>query len=148
MDDMDCSNNSSLVLKITGLDSGGFSYLVTGDTESERWGSINRYFGKYLQAEVLAAPHHGARTGANAETLLLVQPHTVLISAGVDNAYGHPYGVAVQAYSRVASQVYSTNSAPEGGCLFTRRGPNGFETRLVRHVNREDLASAAGAGER
>ncbi len=48
MDDMDCSNNSSIVMKITGLDPSGFSYLVTGDTEKERWDSINRHFGAAL----------------------------------------------------------------------------------------------------
>ena len=100
MDDKDSSNNSSIVLKLVGLDQNGFSYLITGDTESERWDNINRYFGKYVASDVMAAPHHGARTGLNARTLLLVNPNTVLISAGVDNSYGHPYGVAVQAYQQ------------------------------------------------
>src|SRR5258706_192203 len=36
MDDMDSSNNSSIVLKLVGLDQNGFSYPITGDTESER----------------------------------------------------------------------------------------------------------------
>ena len=54
MGDMDCSNNSSIVIKITGVDANGFSYLVTGDTEKERWDTINGYFGKALAADVLA----------------------------------------------------------------------------------------------
>jgi beta-lactamase superfamily II metal-dependent hydrolase len=45
MDDMDSSNNSSIVIKITGLERNGFSYLVTGDTEKDRWDGINKYFG-------------------------------------------------------------------------------------------------------
>src|SRR5260370_4775218 len=94
MDDMDSSNNSSIVLKLVGLDQNGFSYLITGDTERERWDNINRYFGKYLAFDVMAAPHHGARTGLNAKTLLLVNPNTVLISARVDNSYRHPNEVA------------------------------------------------------
>ena len=36
IEDMDCSNNCSIVLKVTGRGSGGFSYLITGDTEN-RW---------------------------------------------------------------------------------------------------------------
>lgn len=132
MDDMDSSNNSSIVLKLVGLDQNGFSYLITGDTETERWDSINRYFGKYLASDVMAAPHHGARTGLNAETLLMVNPNTVLISAGVDNSYGHPYGVAVQAYQQVAKHVFGT-IAEEGKCLLTRRIGNDFHTHLVEH---------------
>ena len=132
MDDMDSSNNSSIVLKLVGLDQNGFSYLITGDTESERWDNINRYFGKYLASDVMAAPHHGARTGLNAKTLLLVNPNTVLISAGVDHSYGHPSGVAVQAYQQVAKHVFCT-IAEDGKCLLTRRIGDDFRTHLVQH---------------
>jgi beta-lactamase superfamily II metal-dependent hydrolase len=132
MDDMDSSNNSSIVLKLIGLDQNGFSYLITGDTESERWDSINRYFGKYLASDVMAAAHHGARSGLNARTLILVNPNTVLISAGVDNSYGHPYGVAVQAYQQVAKHVFCT-IAEQGKCLLTRRIGEDFHTHLVQH---------------
>jgi beta-lactamase superfamily II metal-dependent hydrolase len=136
MDDMDSSNNSSIVLKLTGLDQTGFGYLITGDTETQRWDGINRYFGKHLAAEVMAASHHGSRTGVNAKTLLLVNPHTVLISAGVDNSYEHPDGVAVQAYGKIAKQVFSTNADPEGTCFLTRKVNANFETRAVGHFLR------------
>ena len=132
MDDMDNSNNSSIVLKLVGLDQNGFSYLITGDTETERWDNINRYFGKHLASDVMAAPHHGARTGLNPKTLLLVNPNTVLISAGVDNSYGHPYGVAVQAYQQVAKHVFCT-IAENGKCLLTRKISDDFHTHLVQH---------------
>jgi len=132
MDDMDNSNNSSIVLKLVGLDQNGFRYLITGDTETARWDSINRYFGKHLTSDVMAAPHHGARTGLNPKTLLLVNPNTVLISAGVDNSYGHPYGVAVQAYQQVAQHVFCT-IAENGKCLLTRKIGDDFHTHLVQH---------------
>jgi beta-lactamase superfamily II metal-dependent hydrolase len=132
MDDMDNSNNSSIVLRLVGLDQNGFSYLITGDTETERWNNINRFFGRYLASDVIAASHHGARSGLNANTLLLVNPNTLLISAGVDNSYGHPYGVAVQAYQQVAKHVFCT-IAENGMCLLTRRIGNDFHTHLVQH---------------
>lgn len=133
MDDMDSSNNSSIVLKLTGLDATGFTYLITGDTETDRWNNINRYFGTYLASSVMAAPHHGSVTGVNAKTLLLVQPDTVLISAGVDNPYGHPDAAAVKAYSAVAKHVFSTNASPNGCCFLTRRVGNEFQTIPVDH---------------
>ncbi len=135
MDDMDSSNNSSIVLKLTGIDQTGFSYLITGDTETERWDSIGRYFGKYLSTPVMAAAHHGSTNGVNARALLKINPHTVLISAGVDNAYGHPDGAAVKAYKAVAKNVFCTNTPPVGACLFTRRVGDGYETRDVRHFD-------------
>ena len=141
MDDMDSSNNSSIVLKVTGLDETGFSYLITGDTETERWESINRFFGKYLSSPVMAASHHGAHSGVNARTLLHVSPHTVLISAGVDNSYGHPDASAIRVYEKVAKRVYSTH-AGDGTCLFTRRLGQDFDTRLVRHFDRVATAPA------
>jgi beta-lactamase superfamily II metal-dependent hydrolase len=142
MDDMDSSNNSSIVLKLTGLDQTGFSYLITGDTETERWENINRLFGKYLASHVMAAPHHGSVTGVHAGALLSVNPNTVLISAGVDNAYGHPDGAAVKAYQRVAHHVFATNSTSIGTCLFTRRSGQDYETKAVQHSNGNAAANA------
>lgn len=141
IEDMDCSNNSCIVIKVTGLDPAGFTYLVTGDTETDRWDSINRIFGGALRSDVMAASHHGAKSGVNAKTLLLVEPNTVLISAGVNNSYGHPDAAAVQAYSRVAKHVFCTNSG-DGTCLFTRKGANDFETHLVRHPTVAQPAAA------
>ena len=140
MEDMDNSNNSSIVLKVTGLDQTGFAYLITGDTETERWDSINKLFGDSLRSDVLAAPHHGANSGVNVRTLPLVSPNTVLISAGVNNQYGHPDGAAVKVYQMIATHVYSTNATSDGTCLFTRRLGQDFETQLVRHFEK-----AAGA---
>jgi beta-lactamase superfamily II metal-dependent hydrolase len=142
MDDMDSSNNSSIVLKLVGTDATGFSYLVTGDTETDRWDNINKYFAKYLASDVMAASHHGSRNGVNAKTLLSVNPNTVLISAGVDNSYGHPDSVAVNAYQRVAKHVYATNSVEDGSCLFTRRAGQDFETVLVAHSEDASPATA------
>lgn len=130
IEDMDNSNNSSIVLKLTGFGPAGFSYLITGDTENGRWERINALFGGALRSQILAAPHHGSRTGAHAGTILLVEPNTVLISAGVDNQYGHPDPQAVRAYAKVARHVFATNV--EGGVsLYTKASSGDFETLLV-----------------
>lgn len=108
-EDMISSNNSSLVAKIIPKGLGGFRYLVTGDTENDRWESINRIFRGALRAEVMAAPHHGSHHGASAETLRHVQPEVVLVSAGVGNQFGHPHPDAMRLYQSVA-RVYSTHT--------------------------------------
>ena len=134
LEDMDSSNNCSLVLKVTGLDETGFSYLITGDTETGRWERIGAIFGSALRSDKMAASHHGSITGVHAQSLLHISPHTVLISAGHENQYGHPDSAAIKVYAKVAQKVYSTH-VDRGHCLFSRKGPQGFETYLVRHAD-------------
>ncbi len=114
VDDLNCSNNGSIVAKITPKDELGrmldlsFSLLVTGDTENDRWEAINRIYGGELSADVLAAPHHGSKNGINKRTLQLVAPHTVIISCGVENQYGHPDREALDLYRKYATEVWCT----------------------------------------
>jgi beta-lactamase superfamily II metal-dependent hydrolase len=133
IEDMDCSNNCSIVLKLTGLGTRGFSYLITGDTETPRWERINKLFGGALKSHVLAAPHHGSRNATHPASLINIAPHTVLISAGVDSQYGHPHPQALQVYSRVAKHIFSTNM--EGGVsLLTQPGHTELTTTLISSV--------------
>ena len=130
IEDMDSSNNCSIVLLLTGRGDRGFSYLITGDTENPRWDTINRLFGKALKSHVLAAPHHGSKNATHPASLLQIEPHTVLISAGVDNQYGHPHPQALKVYKQVAKRVFSTNM--NGGVsLLTQPGATELTTTLV-----------------
>lgn len=107
-DDYSSSNNCSLVTRITAKNGSGFSYLVTGDTEVARWHSICRYFGHRLNSDVMAAPHHGSRSGIHEDALACVNPFTVLISCGVDNQHDHPHVEALEAFISVEADVYCT----------------------------------------
>lgn len=106
-EDMTSSNNCSLVCKIIERSSGK-SYLVTGDTENTRWQSIVRIFGKSIAADVLDAPHHGSKNGISVEAMALIKPHTVLISAGVGNQYGHPDAEALTLFRAHSQKQYAT----------------------------------------
>jgi beta-lactamase superfamily II metal-dependent hydrolase len=144
IEDMDCSNNCSIVLKLTGRGLRGFSYLITGDTENDRWATIDGLFGDALKAHVLAAAHHGSKNGAHAGSLVHIDPHTVLISAGVDNQYGHPDPHAVRAYKKAAKYVFSTNM--EGGVsLLTQPGATELTTTLVPSQTERLASASAGA---
>lgn len=135
IDDMDSSNNCSIVAAITGLNATGFRYLVTGDTELPRWETINRFFGSSLASDVMSAAHHGSINGVHAGSLLSISPHTVLISAGVDSEYDHPSPAAVAAYAKVATRVYATNAGGQPRCLLTKRsGSNDFTTTVFQHA--------------
>jgi len=134
IEDMDCSNNCSIVLKLNGLGNGGFSYLITGDTEVARWVTIERLFGAALKSHVLAAPHHGSINAVHPASLLRIEPHTILISAGVNNQYGHPSAAAVKVYDRVAKVVWSTNMNG-GGSLLTQPGSAEIVTTFIPSTN-------------
>lgn len=134
LEDMDSSNNCSIVAKITGTDSTGFRYLVTGDTEIDRWETISRLFGTQLAADVMAAAHHGAVSGTYPKALVDIGPDTVLISAGVDNQFDHPRGAALLAYQAVASHVWATNAGGVPNNLFTRCDGASFKTTVFQHA--------------
>lgn len=107
-DDMNSSNNCSLVCKVVEKSTGA-TYLITGDTEVERWDSICRYFGTSLKSHIMAAPHHGSENGVTISVMEYVRPDVVLISAGVDNQYGHPHEYAIGLFTVFAGSHYSTN---------------------------------------
>lgn len=108
-DDMNSSNNCSLVCKVIERSTRA-SYLITGDTENDRWDEIAENFGEDLASDVLDAPHHGSKNGISEEALEFISPDTVIISAGVDNQYGHPDASAVKLFKKIAVNCYSTNT--------------------------------------
>ena len=134
-EDMDLSNNCSIVAKITGTDLSGFRYLATGDTEIDRWETISRLFGNHLAADVMAASHHGAKSGAYPKAVANVAPNTILISAGVDSQYDHPHGAAILVYQALANHVWATNAGENPHNLLTRRNGSDFDTTIFAHAS-------------
>jgi beta-lactamase superfamily II metal-dependent hydrolase len=124
--DMTSSNNCSLVCRIKELATGA-TYLITGDTENDRWESIVALFKDALASDVLAAPHHGSKNGISAATIAAIRPKTVLISAGVDNQYGHPDAEATHLFASYAEHYYST-SYGGGQSLRTQTSPSSVKT--------------------
>lgn len=120
---MNCSNNCSIVAKVSSDNARqGFSYLITGDTENDRWAEINQ-----LRADVMAASHHGSRSGINTDTLELINPAVVLVSAGFNNRYGHPHDEALELFDDVGAEIYSTH---EGTSWRTYRSWRGLTTEV------------------
>jgi len=133
-EDMDSSNNCSIVAKIVGNDADSFRYLATGDTEIDRWETISRLFGDDLGSDVMAASHHGSISGVYPKALLNISPDTVLVSAGVDSQYDHPHGQSILAYQAVANHVWATNAGGVGRNLFTSRHGTDFKTQAFQHA--------------
>ena len=81
------SNNNSVVLR---LEYGNVSFLLNGDIEAFAESYLVRQ-GAPLSSNVMTAPHHGSRSSSTPEFIAAVDPQLILISAGLDNQYGHPH---------------------------------------------------------
>lgn len=103
-------NEASLVLE---LSYGDFCMLLTGDVEGEGEESLYEE-GTLQKCDVLKAAHHGSRNSTTTEFLEAVRPAVTLISAGVDNRYGHPHEETLERLRKNGCSVYSTQ---ENGTL-------------------------------
>ena len=81
------SNESSIVLYIQ---LGKFSILFTGDAGvGEEQLLMESY--QPIEIDILKVGHHGSDTSSSSEFIEWLSPNIALISAGVDNRYGHPH---------------------------------------------------------
>lgn len=82
-------NNNSIGLR---LQYGGFSVLLTGDSENQerRWWLANCPE-LIRDSSVLKLAHHGSHNGLDADWLDLSRPELAVVSLARDNSYGHPH---------------------------------------------------------
>ena len=91
------SNDSSIVALIR---LGDFQFLFTGDASTEVEAAlVNQY--DLSGIDVLKVGHHGSRTSTSHRFVEAVRPSYGLISAGVDNRYGHPHEEVIDALDGV-----------------------------------------------
>ena len=96
------TNNDSVAVR---LNYGDTSVLLTADIEQEaELRLIEERAG--LASTVLKAGHHGSRTSTTQQFLDVVGPTAAVISAGLDNQYGHP---APEVLERLGASVGARN---------------------------------------
>ena len=96
-------NNDSVVGK---LKFGDFKMLITGDIEREVEEEL--IASADISADVLDACHHGSITSCTEDFLGMVNAKVILISAGKNNAYGHPHKKALRNMRLFGSDIYCT----------------------------------------
>lgn len=137
-------NASSCVLRVSGP---GGALLLTGDVENIGRTVLIHGVGAGLRADVLILPHHGARGSVTPALLDHVQPRLALVTAGFNNAHGHPHP-EVLAELR-ARQVPVLNTADLGMIRVAFlpgqgvRVERGYRQQSQRHWSRQ--ASGQGA---
>ena len=128
----DAANNDSLVFRI---ESGGRSFLFTGDVEKEAEEDI-LHLGKWLKSDVLKTPHHGGKTSADEVFFRAVSPDVAVISVGRDNSFGHPHQETLDALEGAA--IYRTDI---DGAIKIKAAEKGLEIKTYKDFMIEKAGS-------
>ncbi|MDQ5950832.1 MAG: competence protein ComEC, partial [Patescibacteria group bacterium] len=98
-------NDASIVLK---LRYGLLDVLLMGDLEEAGERALIDG-GLIAEVEVLKVGHHGSKTSSTSEFIGITRPEISVISAGKNNAYGHPHPLVIERLTQVGSQILRTD---------------------------------------
>ena len=99
------TNDSSIVGKII---YGQTSTLLTGDSPIKIERYLVKKYGAFLQSTVLKAGHHGSKYSSSALFVGTVLPTYSVISAGLNNKYGHPNKETIDTLHKFGSKILDT----------------------------------------
>ncbi|MDO5131851.1 MAG: ComEC/Rec2 family competence protein [Eubacteriales bacterium] len=108
-----------------------FSALLTGDLEGEGEAEMLRYVrqtltkdAEPLRVNLLKAAHHGSRNATSPEFLQCFRPDCVVISAGINNLYGHPHRELLERLQSLLAEasVFRTDLQGEIRMQWRRKG--------------------------
>ena len=119
--DRDVKNWETNTASVVGrLQMGTSTALLTGDSPS----SIEEYLAKIdpkaIDVDILKIGHHGSKTSSSEVFLRAVSPTMGLISAGVDNRYGHPAPIVLDRLKKFKIPWVSTQD--KGTVILTTDG--------------------------
>jgi competence protein ComEC len=108
---------------VTRLDYGEFSMLLTGDAEEQTERERLIRSGANIRATVLKVGHHGSKYATSEDFLKRGEFRVAVISAGMDNRYGHPSQEVLDRLKAAGVRVYRTDF--QGEVLISTRGQEG-----------------------
>ena len=99
-------NGASMVLSVSYRE---FDFLFTGDVEGagEELLVKSDVLRKY---EILKCAHHGSKNSGTAAFLEKTDPRAAIISAGIDNRYGHPHEETLNRLKKRKVKTYNTQT--------------------------------------
>ena len=125
------TNEYSLVFELL---YGDFSAVITGDVEENgekeilSLGSSGLTRGSYILLDVA---HHGSKSSSSVEFINEVSPKIAIISAGVNNIYGHPHEQTLQRLTDADSLVYCTSWNGQITVIVSKDGMIELEPKLA-----------------
>lgn len=114
------SNDTSIVIKVI---HGDTSLLLMADAEGPLEKYLGEIYGEELDVDILKLGHHGSDSSSGEDFLELVSPVDSIVSAGIDNNYGHPSRRVLKRLDRVSSIVWRTD---EQGDITIHIGNSGY----------------------
>lgn len=99
------SNSTSIVLQVI---YGETEFMLTGDAPSGVEDYLVKTNGGYLESDVLKLGHHGSKTSSSELFLDTVNPGLAIVSAGIDNRYGHPHQEVISMVEARNIEILST----------------------------------------
>jgi competence protein ComEC len=113
------NNDSSMVLL---LRKDRFQMLFTGDVEGEGEERLNKALKdeKISDIDVLKVAHHGSKYSNSMTILNTLRPEYAVVSAGVNNWYGHPHADTLERLEAAECKVW--NTAEYGQVTIDNRG--------------------------
>ena len=126
------SNNNSVVAMLT---HGKVKVLFTGDMESD---VENANLSKFSNVDVLKAGHHGSSTSSSKAFLNVIKPEYVVVSAGLNNSYGHPTATTLNNYFNIKAKVLGTFKS--GHIVLTSNG-NSYSFNSSKYLTINDAGS-------
>lgn len=117
------ANDASLVMLLKQNET-GFRALFTGDISKETEKSLQTPGEKI---DYLKVAHHGSKNSTGRDFMKSWQSEIAVISAGIDNAYGHPHRETLETLNEVSGHVFITTDSE----VITKVKRNG--QMLVKH---------------
>lgn len=112
------SNDGSIVGKLV---YGNESFMLTGDATNYTENIITwNETPETLHSNILKLGHHGSRTSNSYLWLQKVNPEEAIISAGLNNRYGHPHQETLDRLAQL--NIPYLNTAKEGTIIFQTDG--------------------------
>lgn len=102
------SNDGSMVMRLT---YGDTSFILTGDAPKETEEKILSKDSSIISAQVLKLGHHGSESSTAASFLQAVHPTYAVVSAGVNNRYGHPHQAVIDLVKKFGITIVSTQKS-------------------------------------
>ena len=123
-------NDACLVLQLSW---NRFKALFTGDASEKTEQALARR-GHTEKENLLQVAHHGSDSSSSRLFLDAAKPDLALISAGIDNAYGHPSPNTVKRISEYTGRIYVTK---ENGCIRVFVHGNKMTVRTMTGIQAE-----------
>lgn len=99
------TNRYSIVAKLI---FGGTTFMLTGDAPTDIEDNLAMAYGAGLKSDVLKVAHHGSKNSLSEAFLSATAPEYSIISAGLNNSYGHPHKEVMDFLQSINTNILKT----------------------------------------